>query len=351
MLMTSAAVFALLAAQPVPVPPVEELEARILNARKRVIRGELVIDARDVGGRAKPTPKEFHVWFDGDKFRHDCRLQSQEGGPLRRIRCRNCPTAGQHIRYNDEPAKTGGVNAVQVTRMKDPNHAWFEVLDPRGLGLVPSYVDALAGRRMDYLLGRPDRKNLSVSLQTWKGQDCYRIDFELRPKVMAQVWMVPAWGDNVVRVQLSGVTKAGTSLVDTVDTEVARAGVDGVWFPKVCTYTRMMGGELEARQVAKIEAISLNRPIDPRVFTLSGMDLPAPIPVLSDNPDPRKPVVAWDGKRLVDASRYISAGRSHPSVIVRPDPAGPYRVWLWVASGVAAAVAVLAVWRLRRQPA
>lgn len=357
MLTPAMVMLAWLGAQATPMPTVEELETRIINARKQVTRGELILDAQDVGGRSNPIPREFHVWFDGNKLRHDCRRQSPQGTPLRQIRCRNCPTTNGYIRYDHEPNKTGGVNTVQVTRIKDKeqqNH-WFDVLDPRGLGLVPSYVDALINRRMDDLLGRPDRKDLVVSRQTWKGQECFRIDFELHPKVTVQVWAVPAWGDSVVKVQLTGFTKVGTPLVevplvDTVDTEVARTGADGIWFPKVCTYVRTINGELETRQVAKIEVKSLNRPIDPKVFDLAGMDLPAPIPVRTDAATTKTPVMAWDGAKLTDAAPY-TAVQAHPSVVLRPDVGGQYRMWFWLAAVVAALIAGTAAWRLRRQPA
>jgi hypothetical protein len=301
MLIASSVMVAWMVAQAVPLPTVEELETRVLTARKRIVRGELVIDARDVGGRKAPPPTEHRLWFDGDKRRDDCRKQAREGWPLREIRCRNCPTANNSIRYDDEPAKTSGVNSVQMLPMKDPNNEWYDVLDARGLGLVPRSVAGLARDRMDNLLGRPDRTNLRVSSQTWKGQQCYRIDFDLPKRVTGEVWVVPAWGDSVVKVQIAGVP-GGQTLVDTVETEVAPVGADGVWFPTVCTYTRLLGGELEYRQVAKIEVKSLNQPIDPRVFTLAGMDLPSPIPVITQKSTPEKPVAMWDGTKLVDAT-------------------------------------------------
>jgi hypothetical protein len=159
------------------------------------------------------------------------------------------------------------------------------------------------------------------------------------------VWVVPAWGDSVVKVQIAGVP-GGQTLVDRVETEVAQVGADGVWFPTVCTYTRLLGGELEYRQVAKIEVKSLNRPIDPRVFTLAGMDLPSPIPVITEKSTPEKPVVMWDGTKLVDATPYTRP--AHPSVVPRPVAAGAFRAWLWVASELAAVIAAFAAWRLRR---
>ncbi len=128
-----------LGAQPAPLPTAEDLEARALNARKRVVRGEFLIDARDVQGSRNPVPKEYHLWFDGSKLREDCRLVSPEGRPVRQIRCRNCQTSDGFIRYNHDPAMTGAVNAVQLTRItaNDQANPWFEVLDPRGLNNAP----------------------------------------------------------------------------------------------------------------------------------------------------------------------------------------------------------------------
>ncbi len=222
------------------------------------------------------------------------------------------------------------------------------------LGFVPNSVAALGKYRLDFLFGRPDRSGLTVTQEMWKGQDCYRIVFKTERGPTAQIWIVPAWGGSVVKVQLSGQTKAGkpliaTPLIETVETEVAPAGPGGIWFPRVCTYTRTLGGELEKRQVAKVEVVSINQPIDPRAFSLAGMDLPARTPVVTGQANPKKAILSWDGEKLVDATNILSSQRSHPSIVDRPDAA--LRLWLWAAAAAGLVLTGTAIWRLKRTPA
>lgn len=337
------------------LPSAADIEARILSARKRIVRGELVIDAHDVKGACSPSV--YHIWFDGDALRADRRCKPRFGEPLREILCKHCPRHGEWIVFHEHDSDKTAV-ALSMSHIKpNKSQTWFQGLDPRGIGLVPGMIDDCAMRGPDFLFTRADRRNLAVSAETWKGKNAYRVSYNTPFGAAVQYWTVPDWDYNIVKIHTAIDLKVvgfpdlrgDEQCVDTLETQVAQVKPGGPWFPKVCTYLREMKGQLESRQVAKIEIKSLGEPIDRRNFDLPGMDLPPGLLVMTDDAMPEKTVKQWNGKELVEYDAQKAYRQPRPSVITRPAVTQGYRVWLWVASGTAGAVALVALWRLRHR--
>jgi hypothetical protein len=332
-----------------PAAPPAAVEEQILAARRRIVRGELVIDSRDVSGSIlkdphPPVPCEHRLWFDGDKVRHDRLFRSPAGNPNRMIKCRNCPNRNDFIRHTIEPGNRAA-RVLQLARIRpdEQTNEWFDVLDPRGLGMVSGPAANLVNSRYDAFVGSPDRTNVSASDQVWNGKPCVRIDFTARTGAAGQIWAVPEWDHNVVRI-FGTATVNGVAFVQSLEVEVARVGPDGPWFPAKCTYSDIRDGRSRFRLVERIQVKSLNQPIDPRVFQLAGMDIP-PRTLVTDPNSPTPKLLEWDGEKLGPPNSVVHGPPPAPSVVERPSPWAAYRPWLWAASCVAAVGAAAAAWR------
>jgi hypothetical protein len=106
----------------------------------------------------------------------------------------------------------------------------------------------------------------------------------------------------------------------------------GIWFPARTELERTVGGEPEYQETIEFTRVSLNQPIDAKVFELAGMGLKPPRVILGYKG--RGSSHVWDGERAVPRQEYDRAQallRENP-----PPKPGAARV-----AGIALAVAAL----------
>ena len=62
-------------------------------------------------------------------------------------------------------------------------------------------------------------------------------------------------GPSVVRIE-AGLNNNGKVHLQAVESDLQRNGASGVWFPKVCTYTRVVDGKSKQKEVTEIQVVS-----------------------------------------------------------------------------------------------
>jgi hypothetical protein len=183
------------------------------------------------------------------------------------------------------------------------------------------------------------RDKLKLRRDRWKEADCWVISFRINRRADCELWIVPSHGYNVAR-NISESLERGKPCRTTVETEAAPVGSSGLWFPRTCTYEAVSDGKLIDKEEIRVTNVSLNEPIDDKVFTLAGMDIAPDTPIAGKLPDGRPHVWTWTGTSVVD--------HVNPKFIPEP-PAPSRRGWLIATAVVFAivAAAALAIYLLR----
>jgi hypothetical protein len=271
------------------------LEKAATDYRRNIRQGEVVLKHSfpDSPSRDRQTT----IWFDNKKIRCDSVFRGAgDPQPHREINCRFFEYDGQDFFFHYEEKRPGRpeVSASAAEILPNPQPGQQMILDPRLLGLVPVSAPNLSSERLDAMLTRPDRVGSKVVADRWQDQACWRVEFDTLKGVKVRLWIVPAWGHGVAKVDITFVGPPNTVSAESVESEFARFGAAGIWFPKKCHYRQTVNGKLIDQEVVEVTVKSLNQPIPAVVFTLAGMDIPkgTSLVVGGKRPD----ILRWDGQ-------------------------------------------------------
>ena len=155
---------------------------------------------------------------------------------------------------------------------------------------------------------------------------------------MFHYWIAPDQHYSVIRAEREGVHPKGSRIGDSIQCKLKQYEAGGVWFPETVVYQRRVDGELRMEEVTTVKEAEFNIDLNPNVFTLAGMDVPAGTSVL-ETPSHSDGTRMWDGSKLVPKG----GGPLEP-----PEPPSSAR-WLAISVSLAVAAAVLFVvyWRRR----
>jgi hypothetical protein len=311
-------------------PAVGDLERRTIDHRRSIRQAKLVLRAVNVrSGEPNAYPSETFIWLDNDKIRCDdwCTFRGDKA-PHRELSCRNCQLPGHFVRYHQLEILNVAVKVYPMPPVADPASEW--ILDPRCLGMVPMPSSDLFQCQLDSTLGRTDRGDISTRTDSWKGLPCQLIECENAAGHHTKVWIATDRGPSVVRIEIT----AG-KLMQAVESELAMLD-SGYWFPRRCEYCSVRDGKDEVREKVEVEVLSLNKPVDPAVFTLAGMNIQRNTPIVGISDEMHGPVV-WDGSAVVSTHN-----RQLPDDIQEANRASHGRSWLTTLSVVSGAAAFLA---------
>lgn len=329
-----------LGAEPQPPPPpgkVTDIELQALSARNQVRQAELVLTEKYYRhGKSVRGPFTISVWVDGKRARTDVVFDRSMEPAVREIHCNNCEFEDHELSYSEI---TGQVTHALFGRIKPSrNKSRQIILDPRVLGMFPVTCLNLPKKGPDSLVGRPDRQSTLVERSDWHGQECSVVSYQSLGRWQARIWIVPAYGNSVVRLEVSA---PDDKLTDVLESEVAPFGEQRVWFPRRCLYTRTVDGREQEREELDIDVKSLNQAIDPVHFRLSDMAL-APHTPIQGVPEAPAKIYEWRDSKIV-------AGGSAPAVVRGIKPS--ISPWYYAAGVSLAVLAVFLIWkavRLRR---
>jgi hypothetical protein len=100
------------------------------------------------------------------------------------------------------------------------------------------------------------------------------------------------------------------------------------------------------REVGRVTELSLNEPLDDKVFTLAGMNIAAGTGVVAQEPNGQTKVWDWTGEAVVDHVNTPFAATKPPAATDRH----PWFIGAAVGLTVVAVVALALYWRRGRKP-
>lgn len=331
-----------------PKPDVKEIEERAIQAREKIrsARVGLRIESNvyESGAVKESTQRTATIWMSGTKIRADVTRDGGTFAGFRTVDCLNCDTDGWGIRANDKPPM-----ATTVFRLNAPGASELrDAIDPRLIGYAPRSFARLKGARLDGTVGRPDRDEPIVTTERLNGLDCRVLRWTNKNGARVGVWVCPAQGYNVLRIEARSPAGQKPEHVQSVSSELSQSQPSGLWFPRRVVYEDRPGGELREREVVDITEVQLNEAIPPETFTLDGIKLRAGAYIA--NQGDRKKSGFWD-----PATQTITPPSPPPGLLQVANPATPVETgsrptnyWL-VAASVGCAVAAIAVILVRRR--
>lgn len=330
---------------PAADPSVEEIEKAVLTRRRSIRRGMVSLEAKISGINSQfDEDRSTTIWFDYDKnkIRSDVvnHWKNREEPAYRMIQCSNCERPNYYVDYEEKPLKNA-VTSITLAPLTDEvrKKRLSEIFDPRMLGLVAAESTTLRHYHFESILNSGDRDKPQLRRDRWKEADCWVISFRINRRVNYELWVVPSHGYNVARNIIES-HRGGKPYRATVEAEAAPVGNSGLWFPRTCIYEAVSDGKLIDKEELRVTNISLNEPIEDKVFTLEGMDIAPDTTIAGKLPNGQPHVWTWTGTSVVD--------HVNPKYIPKP-PDQSKRGWL-IAVAVACAIvaaAALAIY-LRR---
>lgn len=274
-----------------PLPTVAELVAKLHAPREGITQYEIVIDARQAAGSARPHLERF--WRDGTRYRTDHLDDFVDGASRRKIDCTNCPTLGQFFAVDYDRvfdrAKTATLG-VPADRQQLLGDTMLRIED---LGATCEPLVGVTLRGIEWWLDRKEWTVKQVERARWNNLPAYKIVLGAPnhpSKATCEVTLLPDRGFAAVSVR-STSDAGGKKIVTTSDSDLGQ--VMGIWLPKSCVYKQFIDGKLTKSLVQKVEYVRLREAPDPKCFTLAGMDL---IPGTLVGTD--KGTMKWDGTQL-----------------------------------------------------
>ncbi len=333
------------------IPDAIKLEQRTLSARRAIARGEVEFHVvRRLHSGKIEQRYEYRTFFDGQRIRcdmnHPLDSTSHAASAADALAVRTCVlTEDTYLHYYHVNTPSDSAHVLFKHDPKRPNHLSFtrHTVDPRLIGVVPSDPLVLHAKTLESFLALPDRRNTSVARQMIGDLETWRIEYERGDGTQIRMWIAPSQDYSIVRAAVVPES-CGGNLVSRIECHNRKYGDPGIWFPHRVRYERFLDGKFYYEVVVTVHAARFNQPVDDKVFTLEGMDIPRGTPVFNLSS-------RWQGHEMWDGSKIVPV-RMH-------DPAGdldaegseggvPWRgLTSAVALGLAALLAFFVRWRQR----
>lgn len=274
------------------VPAISPDEKQAIAQREQIQSFELKLRTSESFADSGASIVNRRVWMDGSRVRED-RIVSGENKELRQIRCFD----GTDLIYwnNDHPDfAVHRFRSKELHGMRERGEEHFFPVSPRLLGLVldRSYDMRQGKTRADFRfhVGMPERADVGLSTTKLGGKEMKEIKFTSKDGVHLRLVFDPDQGGNPVLFEIVGQNRS-------VRTDYEFHTKSGQWFPKKVVYHSEFSSETRHHEEVTLEVVSLNEPIDPKVFKFDGMDLPIGVSIVSFPREGRGSF--WDGNTEV----------------------------------------------------
>lgn len=340
-----------------PPPPLSPLEQAVIDAREAIRDAHLVVEIDTLDLRVCPTRTRYRyeTWFEPTRQRTeitplDADTRSASGAmPYDMILCRNCPEPGTNLGYgrNGTPVAITKPGQSSLAGGNDTGR----LLDVRRLGVAFADARTLHKHPLDQAVAISRLPEFSQADEVVAGRRLVRLRGQLRPGANKTIWIDPDRGPAVVKVESAG-RNMNPKLPDyrsVMEVEPARDEVSGAWYFRSCKKTVRLHGGKDADETITVQTMEINRGIDPAVFTMAALNIPAGTPAQIGNS--AADAWYWDGTRMVSRAEYrkrpefMAAYKSVPPTPAAPPPAADPRWWQYALAAVLAAAGLFAVAR------
>ncbi len=321
---------------------VEEIYAPILETWRELRSGEMLIILESWTMRDEKKDRRqsmLHFWYDGGK----CRLEEihepftdrngKESPRNTENTCSGCYSDTTLVWHSDSPLG-GGKIAVTITDIDlTDKKSRYRLPNPGVFGLVPSSLHNCDWEKVDHMTRKKMRTEESVVRDFYKGEECWKVEYQLSspvPQVTAlarRFWVSPNQGDSIVRIQ-EQFKFEDDEFITAVDCKSEKDAESGLWFPRRLVWeTGRLGSDPVAHEEAQVTLASLNKPLDPAVFSFKGIRSITPglfvhreskesdsnffnhQTVTIDGREIHRATAIWNGEKLVSREEFEKSGK------------------------------------------
>jgi len=274
-----------------PVPSARDLERKILDYRRSLERGHVVLKESHAISRNNPVyekiTRTYDLTFGGPSVRSIVNWKHPEWERTTRA----IVTEKDYIKDDNDqfPVKMGAWSD-RKDRPQDAIH-------PSLIGLLNGPLSEFRSREMADIFWYAARGVEPVVTAGQVGvEKAWRIDYQdPGRRLCATLIVVPRFGYGVTSIEVDTVAADG-QIIPVHSTEAGYGRYGDYWYPGKVVYRCSARAGVSEEEIMEVESAEFNARIDPKTFEIEGLGLPVDRRVL----DPGRFMKLWDGKRLID---------------------------------------------------
>ena len=249
-----------------------------------------------------PVAAGYTSYVDGDRIRIDSTFRYAKKMPGVDEDSFTITTIwgnDEHIMYSTRRFEDGAKAALEVAdrdwSLNEEHNGEIRIPPVRKMGMLPGGL--LVDQPLTKCIGNPNRTELRMSDDVLNDIECKKLSFVSDGGLPTRVWVAPAMGYSVVRMEHDWKSKSHDYL-DRTDVVVEEYQDTGIWFPVSAGWQRIQDSKVTTmRETVEVEILSLNEPLDPKFFSIADLNVPVGTFV---NRRPYSGSFVWDGEQVVD---------------------------------------------------
>ncbi|HZL38042.1 MAG TPA: hypothetical protein VFC78_22190 [Tepidisphaeraceae bacterium] len=252
---------------------IQQVERRILSARREITSAEFVFDVNS-DRRGGVTRRGYHSWIAPNGLARQERMAED----VAYVSIFNETTAfyyagGPGAFSNPDRSRRMAIQMVPISQARAERPP-FLIVNPLTIMLAPVQISLLPYYGLESLIGARGRRNFHFHHALWNGLDAIIVDFEkVKPANFYEYEVVPSRGYNIVQWRARwGLSDAHKG--DELLTCEPKRMTGSIWFPEKLHLVSTRDGELYLDENVTITPVSINQPLNHDIFTLKGAGLP-----------------------------------------------------------------------------
>lgn len=241
------------------------------------------------------------VWFDEQRLRSDLLLDEKNG--IIRTKCLNCYVDNTLVSTTSE--RISGKNVIPSIYAIEYTSKADAIPDPRWLGLFPVYFDVASRYKIDSVFTAKNPESVHIEEGIIKGIECKIITWDiLYPPITYRCWRTKKSSLVIPRIEASWIN-GNQQVVESIEMDYEKMTDLELEYPTNIRFEQRYDNDLVVFEVTKINVVSVNKPIDPAIFTLKnmpGVNKGIPIQWVSDETPPAPVPLIWDGSKIISAT-------------------------------------------------
>lgn len=244
-------------------------EQKVIDSRASIKSGIVKIVVKRLVNKGEPGTGEFHkkkhIFFSGEKFRYDTWTMLPDGETVKTQAILTPDSLisdslhSDHGRIGVFPDRLGGGLGM-------------ECLDPRTLGMSFELIDQSRLASLSALLLRTNIDQLTWSEGVEDGVRVSKVHWRASDsEIESEYWLALDQGMQIVHFWVGAPLPDG-KVEEVLDCKLKRDD-NGIWFPSRVTQKTIKAGKTHWHDVVIVESAELNVDVDPKVFTIPGLEL------------------------------------------------------------------------------
>lgn len=318
------------------------IEAKVIESRKKILSGVVDFTATFHREGSPARESEYVIDFDGTKSRTfvrqglQYRMSNDELVVDDRTLLKFVFTEEAQLFHSDLKTANGKPLAAQFNRLttdqgaKSAEASQAYQITPSLLGAVPVRHSVLARRSIYDFLTRPDRKDCLVEDVVHNEIAAKKIRYTRKSGQEIEYLIDPQRDYAVLQCSIRFIGPNGGTVEDMVQNKIGMVNHNSVktWYPTRSVYTRSLNEVVGEKVIIDVDDFKLNATIDPQIFTLAGLEIPAGL-YIEESPRAKSGARYWNGSELQTRSQVLHE-QSSKDLLPQADTGVKFNLWLVV---------------------